>query len=76
MSELDQKSEIGHVRHVPKPPSEGETLQQNNTYFQDVFFIKSMIFQTNDTLYSHHSDALLHNLRNKNSLCLDLLAPR
>ena len=26
-AKLDQKSEHGHVQHVPKAPSEGETLQ-------------------------------------------------
>ena len=34
----DEKSEIGHVRQVPKPPSEGETLQKNSTLFFNMHF--------------------------------------
>ena len=30
---LNEKSELGHVRHVPKAPSEGETLQKKHPLF-------------------------------------------
>ena len=32
-AKLNQKSEYGHVQHVPKAPSEGEALQKNNPFF-------------------------------------------
>ena len=35
-AKFDETSEIGHVHHVPKPPSEGETHQKNSTPFFNV----------------------------------------
>ena len=32
-AKLDQKSEHGHVHHVPKAPSEGEIIQEKHFFF-------------------------------------------
>ena len=54
-AKLDRKSEHGHIHHVPKAPSEGETLQKNIPPFerQKNRFMKSKSY------------SWLHNLRNK-----------
>ena len=35
-AKLNQKSEHGHVQHVPKASSEGETLQKNTPFFNNI----------------------------------------
>ena len=48
---LEQKSELGHVHHVPKAPSENETVQKNNTSFVSMHLEKYHFFLANLILY-------------------------
>ena len=42
----DETSEIGHVRDVPKVPSEGETLQKTVPFFQHDFLSELFVLKT------------------------------
>ena len=57
---FDPKAEIRHVRHIPKSPSEGETLQKAEPFFNISVFNKIIYFEQINhfiriawTLYPH-----------------------